>query len=80
MTQSIQQVERTEGVVVACRRSDGRWLLIRRSALVRRPLRVCFPGGWIETGESQAEAVARECVRNCTLMSSCTLCLAAPVW
>ena len=60
MTQSIQPEVRTEGVVVACRRPDGRWLLIRRSATVRRPLRVCFPGGWIEAGESQAEAVVRE--------------------
>lgn len=60
MTQSIQHEEHTEGVVVACRRPDGRWLLIRRSAMVRRPLRVCFPGGWIEAGESQADAVTRE--------------------
>jgi 8-oxo-dGTP pyrophosphatase MutT (NUDIX family) len=60
MTQPIQHEERTEGVVVACRRPDGRWLLIRRSATVRRPLRVCFPGGWIEAGESQADAVTRE--------------------
>jgi len=60
MTQSIQHEEHTAGVVVACRRPDGRWLLIRRSATVRRPLRVCFPGGWIEAGESQADAVTRE--------------------
>lgn len=60
MTQSIPPAERPEGVVVACRRPDGRWLLIRRSATVRRPLRVCFPGGWIEAGETQAEAVTRE--------------------
>ena len=62
MTQSVQgSIEAyTEGVVVACRRADGRWLFIRRSATVRRPLRVCFPGGWIEAGESQAEAVMRE--------------------
>ena len=60
MTQSIQHEELTEGVVVACRHPDGRWLLIRRSATVRRPLRVCFPGGWIEAGESQADAVTRE--------------------
>jgi len=62
MTQPIQgRIEAyTEGIVVACRRPDGRWLFIRRSATVRRPLRVCFPGGWIEAGESQAEAVVRE--------------------
>ncbi|MGQ4806964.1 hypothetical protein NKDENANG_00302 [Candidatus Entotheonellaceae bacterium PAL068K] len=51
---------RGHGVVVACRRSDGRWLLIRRSATVRAPLRVCFPGGWIDAGESQHAAVMRE--------------------
>ena len=49
-----------EGVVVACRQADGRWLLIRRSATVRVPLRVCFPGGWIDAGDSQADAVVRE--------------------
>jgi hypothetical protein len=35
----------TEGIVAACRRADGRWLFIRRSATVRRPLRVCFQAG-----------------------------------
>jgi len=60
MTQPIQHVDHTEGVIVACQRPDGRWLLIRRSATVRRPLGVCFPGGWIEAGETQAEAVVRE--------------------
>jgi 8-oxo-dGTP pyrophosphatase MutT (NUDIX family) len=60
MTQSAQPEVRMEGVVVACRQVDGRWLLIRRSALVRVPLRVCFPGGWIDAGENQADAVMRE--------------------
>lgn len=60
MIQPAQQEVRLEGVVVACRHPDGRWLLIRRSATVRVPLRVCFPGGWIDTGESQADAVVRE--------------------
>lgn len=60
MTPETPPSERTEGIVVACQRADGRWLLIRRSATVRRPLQVCFPGGWIEAGESQAEAAVRE--------------------
>lgn len=51
---------RTEGIIVACQRADGRWLLIRRSAMVRRPFTVCFPGGWIEPGETQADAAIRE--------------------
>ncbi|GIX48165.1 MAG: hypothetical protein KatS3mg131_2376 [Candidatus Tectimicrobiota bacterium] len=49
-----------DGVVVGCRRDDGRWLLIRRSATVPAPLRVCFPGGWVDGGESQEAAVIRE--------------------
>jgi 8-oxo-dGTP pyrophosphatase MutT (NUDIX family) len=48
------------GVVVGCRRDDGRWLCIRRSAAVISPLKVCFPGGTVEIGESQEVAVARE--------------------
>jgi mutator protein MutT len=48
------------GVVVACRDADGRWLCIRRSATVAAPLKVCFPGGAIEVGESQELAVVRE--------------------
>lgn len=48
------------GVVVACQRADGRWLCIRRSIDVRAPLRVCFPGGWVDDGESHPVAVVRE--------------------
>ncbi len=48
------------GVIVGCCRADGRWLLIRRSAHVQAPRRVCFPGGWVEAKESQEEAVVRE--------------------
>lgn len=48
------------GIVVACRRADGRWLCIRRSEFVRAPLKVCFPGGMIEAGETPPEAAVRE--------------------
>ena len=51
---------RVHGVIVACRRADGRWLLIRRSEHVAAPGKVCFPGGAIEPGEPQEQAVARE--------------------
>jgi 8-oxo-dGTP diphosphatase len=51
---------RVHGVVVACQRPDGRWLCIRRSAHVAAPLKVCFPGGAMELGESQESAVIRE--------------------
>jgi 8-oxo-dGTP pyrophosphatase MutT (NUDIX family) len=48
------------GVVVACRRADGRWLCIRRSDKVASPLKVCFPGGTIEHQEAQPAAIVRE--------------------
>ena len=49
------------GVVAGVRRVDGRWLMIRRSKHVNPyPLRVCFPGGLVEPGETQPAAVIRE--------------------
>jgi len=48
------------GVVVGCRDPHGRWLVIRRSAHVAAPLRVCFPGGAKEHGESFEQAGVRE--------------------
>jgi 8-oxo-dGTP diphosphatase len=44
------------GVVVR----DGRMLVIRRSRSVVAPLVYCFPGGGIEEGESEEEALVRE--------------------
>ena len=49
-----------QAVVVGCRRDDGRWLLIRRSATVMAPNRIAFPGGRMEPGETQREAAVRE--------------------
>jgi 8-oxo-dGTP diphosphatase len=60
MSRPRQEDGRVHGVVVACRREDGKWLCIRRSAKVAAPLKVCFPGGAIEIGESQQSAVVRE--------------------
>jgi len=40
---------------------DGRLLVIRRSRHVVAPGTYCFPGGAIEQGESEAEALTREC-------------------
>jgi 8-oxo-dGTP diphosphatase len=49
------------GVVIACQRDDGRWLMVRRAAGVERaPLKVGFPGGEVEPGETQEHAVVRE--------------------
>ncbi|HEY1683774.1 MAG TPA: NUDIX domain-containing protein [Tepidisphaeraceae bacterium] len=51
---------RAHGVVVAIER-DGKFLCIRRAKnLPRAPGKVCFPGGMIEPGESQEQAVIRE--------------------
>ena len=44
------------GVVVR----DGRMLVIRRSRSVVAPLVYCFPGGGIESGESEEESLVRE--------------------
>lgn len=51
---------KVHGVVAAIQRHDGRWLIVRRSATVAAPLKVCFPGGGIEIGESAEEALVRE--------------------
>ena len=54
--------QRRLGVVMAVQReADGRWLLVRRAATVERaPLKIGFPGGEIEPGETQEQAVVRE--------------------
>ena len=60
MSRPIQPDGRLHGVAVAIRRADGRCLAIRRSRHVSAPLKVCFPGGAVELGESQPDAVIRE--------------------
>ena len=39
---------------------NGRWLVIRRSQHVVAPGRYCFPGGGIETDETEEQALIRE--------------------
>ena len=39
---------------------DGRMLVIRRARSVVAPLVYCFPGGGIEDGESEEDALVRE--------------------
>lgn len=46
--------------VLGILRNGDRVLMIQRSATVRVPHAWCFPGGSIEPGESQAEALVRE--------------------
>jgi 8-oxo-dGTP diphosphatase len=61
MIRSMEQDGRLHGVVAGIRREDGRWLMIRRAADVRRaPLKVAFPGGSVEAGESLEQALVRE--------------------
>ena len=51
------------GVVAVARRGEL-FLAIRRGAKVAAPGRLCFPGGHIEPGETEYEAVARECMEE----------------
>jgi 8-oxo-dGTP pyrophosphatase MutT (NUDIX family) len=61
MPHEVQPDGRVHGVVFGCRRaSDGRFLMVRRSAHVILPGKVCFPGGGVCVGESQAAACVRE--------------------
>jgi 8-oxo-dGTP pyrophosphatase MutT (NUDIX family) len=48
------------GAVAVCLREDGRMLVIRRARGVVAPGAYCFPGGGIEDGESEEEALRRE--------------------
>lgn len=47
--------------VVAVAREGARFLAIRRGRTVLAGGRVCFPGGHVEAGEAEHEAVVREC-------------------
>ena len=49
-----------EGVVGVILDTEGRFLVIERSQFVRAPGKLCFPGGGVEPGETQQEAVIRE--------------------
>ena len=51
---------RKHGVVAITRRAE-RFLVIRRGATVAAPGTICFPGGHVEPGEAEADAVVREC-------------------
>ncbi len=60
MTDPIPDQGGRRGAVAICPRGDGRLLVIRRAPGVLAPLTYCFPGGGLEPGESEAEAVVRE--------------------
>jgi 8-oxo-dGTP diphosphatase len=56
---SATDLPRRRGVVAVVTRGD-KFLVIRRSQHVRAPGMHCFPGGAIEPGETEFEAVCRE--------------------
>lgn len=56
---SQEKPSRPAGVVAVVTRGE-QFLIIRRSQHVRSPGKFCFPGGSIEPGESEADAVVRE--------------------
>lgn len=59
-TDSAARQPRRRGVIAIASRA-GRFLAIRRGPTVAAGGTICFPGGHIEPGEAEAEAVVREC-------------------
>jgi 8-oxo-dGTP pyrophosphatase MutT (NUDIX family) len=62
--------------IVALVVRDGRLLVIQRSQQVRAPGTFCFPGGAIEPGETEAEAVVRELAEELSLPARAV----GPLW
>ena len=58
-SRSHRAASRKRGVVAVIAR-EATLLVIERSQLVRAPGQLCFPGGAIETGEEEHEALLRE--------------------
>lgn len=59
ISMSMQHAKPRHGAVAVVV-EDEKFLVIRRSALVRAPNLLCFAGGTIEVGESPQEAIVRE--------------------
>jgi 8-oxo-dGTP diphosphatase len=57
----MEVVEGRKRGVIAVTRRDERFLVIRRGLTVAAGGTICFPGGHIEPGEAEHEAVVREC-------------------
>ncbi len=60
MTVSIPDQGGRRGAVAICPRNDGRLLVIRRAEGIIAPRMYCFPGGGLEPGESESDALVRE--------------------
>lgn len=58
MSDSSAEIRRFGSVAVI--RRDERFLIIRRSLQVAAPGAYCFPGGGIEAGETEQQALVRE--------------------
>jgi len=77
MPHDLQPDGKVHGVIFACRRDDGRWLMIRRSQHVAiLPLKVCFPGGGVSANETKEAAVIREAREELGI----TITNLKPVW
>jgi 8-oxo-dGTP diphosphatase len=61
--------------VVAIAKRRGLFLAIRRGLTVAAGGRVCFPGGHIEPGEAEHEAVVRECQEELSLSVTARECV-----
>jgi 8-oxo-dGTP diphosphatase len=61
--------------VVAIAKRRGLFLAIRRGLAVAAGGRVCFPGGHIEPGEAEHEAVVRECQEELSLSVTARECV-----
>lgn len=68
--------------VVAVILRGGRFLVIRRSHEVRAPRAICFPGGGIEPGETQSQALRRELREelDCEIIPRRHLCHTVTAW
>ena len=56
---SMSETGRRQGAIAVIVQND-QLLVIERSATVRAPGKVCFPGGGIERGETEEQALVRE--------------------
>ncbi len=62
-------------VAIARRAADRRFLVIRRGLTVVAGGTICFPGGHVEPGEAEAEAVVRECREELAARVEATSCV-----
>jgi (d)CTP diphosphatase len=65
---------RRRGVIAIASRA-GRFLAIRRGPTVAAGGTICFPGGHIEPGEAEAEAVVRECLEEVAAQVAAVACV-----